>query len=137
MRVKVTYRVRYSSVNPSTGTFYYGSETNGSSAIYSVASGSATQTIEFPNEPDLVFYTTSNMERWGNNFTRGVVIQLAPDCEIPEADISMTSGAGAVSSYAFSGGSDLSQFLSSDKFMFVPSGVTENKTCLLYTSRCV
>ncbi|WP_302257781.1 BACON domain-containing protein [uncultured Alistipes sp.] len=128
LRVKVTYRVRYSSVNPVTGTFYYGSETNGSSAIYSVASGSATQTIEFPNEPDLVFYTTSNMERWGNNFTRGVVIQLAPDCEIPEADISMTSGAGAVSSYAFSGGSDLSQFLSSDKFMFVPSGVTENKT---------
>lgn len=51
LRVKVTYRVRYSSVNPVTGTFYYGSETNGSSAIYSVASGSATQTIEFPNEP--------------------------------------------------------------------------------------
>lgn len=128
LRVKVTYRVRYSSVNPVTGTFYYGSETNGSSAIYSVASGSATQTIEFPNEPDLVFYTTSNMERWGNNFTRGVVIQLAPDCEIPEADISMTSGAGAVSFYVFNSYSDLDQFLASDKFMFVPSGVTENKT---------
>jgi len=80
--VKVTYRVRYTAVNPSTGTSYYGSETNGSSAIYSVASGSATQTIEFPNEPDLVYY--SDVNRWGNNFTRGVVIQLAPDCEIPE-----------------------------------------------------
>jgi len=29
---------------------------------------------------------------------------------------------------AFSAYTDLGQFLSSDKFMFVPSGVTENKT---------
>lgn len=51
LRVKVTYRVRYTAVNPSTGTSYYGSETNGSSAIYSVASGSATRRSNFRTSP--------------------------------------------------------------------------------------